>query len=306
MRQICPVRRIFGKKIHEKNTCGIALPQNNRMIILRPTMKPTAKEFLSQPRKSITLIGMSGVGKSYTACKLSEFGWHNYSCDYLIGTEYLFGSSSPESQSDSKAIQKNNDKKILSPDNITNLSDFVGQLGDPARGGVGIDEFRRRQKMYYDAECAVLNDIDKGIAAARGKNFVNDSSGSLCEVEDENILKHVASRTLFVYLKVPQSEYPKILERAVKYPKPLYFPPAFFNERLSAYKNEFGVTHTEEIDPKVFLSWIFPFLFQSRLPKYQRLADMYGVTISSEALKDLKSEEEFLNIVTKALHDQNN
>jgi hypothetical protein len=250
-------------------------------------MKPTATEFLSQPRKSITLIGMSGVGKSYISCKLAEWGWFNYSCDYLIGTEYL-----------AEAVRASG---AMRPDDITNLSDFVGQVGDVSKGGVGVDEFRRRQKMYYDAECAVLRDIDKGIAAAAGKNFINDSSGSLCEVEDENILAHVAARTLFVYLRVDQSEHPKILERAVKYPKPLYFPPAFFNDRLAAYQKEFGVNGADEIDPKAFLSWVFPYLFQSRLPKYQRLADMYGVTIPSSALSDLKSEGEFLEIVTSTL-----
>ena len=84
-------------------------------------MKLTGKQFLSQPQKAITFIGMSGVGKSHLSCQLAEWGWHNYSCDYLIGTKYL-----------GDLIQSEGE---MSEANIENLSDFVGQLGDAARGG---------------------------------------------------------------------------------------------------------------------------------------------------------------------------
>lgn len=252
-------------------------------------MKLSARDFLRQPRRPLTLIGMSGVGKTHMACRLAQWGWHNYSCDYLIGTRYL-----------RDAVQGDGE---MSPDNIANLSDFVGQIGAKDKGGVELAEFRRRQRLYYEAECAVLRDIGEGIEAAarEGKPFVNDSSGSLCEVEDEAILAGAGEKTLFVYLKAGEEDHPKILERAVQYPKPLYFPPAFFEANLKDYLEQSGTADARDIDPGAFLSWVFPRLFQSRLPKYQRLADRYGVTLPAAAVGSVRSEEEFLELVAGAL-----
>lgn len=250
-------------------------------------MTLSGRDFLDQPRKAITLIGMSGVGKSHTACKLADWGWHNYSCDYLIGTHYL-----------KEAVRGDG---VMSPDNIASLSDFVGQIGGQDKGGVGLEEFRRRQRLYYEAECAVLRDIGKGLDAAANRNFVNDSSGSLCEVEDETILAQVGAKTLFVYLKAGQEDHPAILARAVECPKPLYFPPAFFDANLKEYCSDFGIAGVEDITPGAFLSWIFPRLFQSRLPKYQRLADRYGVTIPAAKVNAVASEADFLDLIAQAL-----
>ncbi len=253
-------------------------------------MKITAQAFLDQPRKAITLIGMSGVGKSYLSCRLAEWGWQNYSCDYLIATKYL-----------SEMIS---DGGELRPDNIANLSDFVGQIGNPEHGGVGLDEFKRRQSLYYEAECQALCDFVDVVKQTTNGHIVNDSAGSLCEVEDESVLADVAAQSLFIYLRVSPKNHKQILERAIWTPKPLYFPPAFFEERLAAFQDKFEAKAVEEIDPEMFLRWAFPHLFDSRLPKYQRLADRYGVTINVEEVADIESEEAFLSVVGKALDEQ--
>ncbi|MEM7679602.1 MAG: ATPase [Pseudomonadota bacterium] len=249
-------------------------------------MKLSKQEFLDQPSKRISLIGMSGVGKSYISSKLEGWGWANYSCDHLIATKYLADKV----------------EGAVSADNIVNLSSFVGQIGDPDKGGVPLEEFKRRQQMYYDAECAVLKDLPEAVGQADG-HFVNDSSGSLCEVQDQSVLDAVGQKTLFIYLRVRQADHAEILERAVQYPKPLYFPPAFFEERLKRFLEKFEIETVEEIDPPVFLSWVFPHLFESRLPKYKALADQYGVTISTGAFTDLNSEEDFINIIADHLDE---
>lgn len=249
-------------------------------------MKLTKQEFLDQPKKAISLIGMSGVGKSHWSSQLETWGWTNYSCDYLIASEYL-----------SDQVEG-----AVSADNIVNLSSFVGQIGDPSKGGVALEEFQRRQKMYYDAECSVLRDVPAALEKAEG-HFVNDSSGSLCEVEDQAILEAVGQKTLFVYLRVRQADHAEILERAIQYPKPLFFPSSFFEERLERFQKKFEIERVEDIDPNVFLSWVFPHLFESRLPKYKALADQYGVTLSTGALAGVTSEEEFIGVIAEALDE---
>jgi hypothetical protein len=251
-------------------------------------MKLSGAEFLGQDKKAITLMGMSGVGKSHISLQLEEWGWRNYSCDYQIGTKYL-----------KRLIPEGRDRTA---DDISWLSDFVGQLGNREKGGIALSEFELRQRLYYNAECDCV--VDAGpIIDSEEKNIVIDSSGSLCEIEDENVLKELGERTLFVYLKVRQEGHADILERASSYPKPLYFPPAFLEERLARYKDKFDLQDNREIDPAEFLRWIFPHLFEARLPKYQALAEKYGVIVPSHEV-DLSSEEAFLKGIAGALDAQ--
>lgn len=255
-------------------------------------MKLTAEEFMAQSPKSITLIGMSGAGKSYLSEKLAGWGWFNYSCDYLIGTKYL----------KEVAAEAGN----ISPGDIRSLSAFVGRIGNRKKGGFGLEEFRQRQKLYYKAECDALRDMGKSLESAKaaGKNFVNDSAGSLCEIEDEELINGLGKQTLFVYLKISQQDHAELLERAIREPKPLYFPPGFFDERRQAYMDKFDIGAVDNIDPDEFLRWIFPYLFEARLPKYKELAGKYGVKLPVAEIKDVSSEEEFLNSIAKALDEQ--
>ena len=52
-------------------------------------MKTTVEEFSAKPNKAITLLGMSGIGKTTLANKLPKSDWFHYSGDYRIGTKYL-------------------------------------------------------------------------------------------------------------------------------------------------------------------------------------------------------------------------
>ncbi len=53
-------------------------------------MKFTVEKFRAWEHKKVTLLGMSGVGKSYLSSKLRESDdWFHYSGDYRIGTRYL-------------------------------------------------------------------------------------------------------------------------------------------------------------------------------------------------------------------------
>ncbi len=252
-------------------------------------MKPTIDEFLENP-KAITLMGMSGVGKTRLSAMLAKHSWHHYSCDYLIGTKYM---------SDALA----DDTKNISKKNIKNLSTFIGKLGDPSKGGIELKEYKRRQKLYYDAECQSLRDVPAAMRETPGTDFVNDSTGSLCEILDEDVIAEVGRVTLFVYIKASPQEELKVLDRAQHSPKPMFFPPDRFDEWLVDYMDDRGVNDPNRIDPDDFSRWIFPRLFEARLPKYQRLADLYGVTIPSEDFKNVRNNQEFVDCVAKTLKD---
>ena len=250
-------------------------------------MKLTREEFLNSPRKAVTLVGMSGVGKSYLSVLLAQSGWVNFSCDYLIGSHYLKDHLKGAAQG-------------LSEDNILGLSEFVGQVGSQEKGGLALEEFQMRQKMYKDAELKSLADACKEIDKADAP-IVIDSTGSICELNAPNTIDAIGQRTVFVYLKVRQEGHEEILKRAVEYPKPLYYSPDFLLERLDSYKQQFDVVKTDMIDPLAFLRWVFPFLFEARLQKYQALADQYGVSIYSDQFNDAQNADDIIQIIAEAL-----
>src|SRR5210317_2132151 len=124
-------------------------------------MKFTVDEFRAWKNKSVTLLGMSGVGKTHLSMLLRSHHWFHYSGDYRIGTRYL-----DEPIMDlikQQAMQTPFLRDLLRRDwiQISNnikvhdlgpVLSFVGKLGNPEVGGVPVDEFSRRQALYRKAE----------------------------------------------------------------------------------------------------------------------------------------------------------
>ena len=52
-------------------------------------MHLTAEEYRHWENKSVTLLGMSGVGKTHLSNRLRQHDWFHYAGDYRIGTRYL-------------------------------------------------------------------------------------------------------------------------------------------------------------------------------------------------------------------------
>jgi len=250
-------------------------------------MKLSAQDFLNSPQKIITFLGMSGAGKTYISSQLARWGWVQYSCDYEIGTRYL--------KDDLAGLGG------VDVEDIGALSAFLGKLGSQEHGGFPLDLFRKRQKAYYDAECQSIASVAQLLSKGVDGNFIHDSTGSLCEVEDETLLHALGEKTLFVYLQASEESEKQVLQRAQDVPKPLFFPADFLEENLQAYLNEFSLSGVDDIEPDHFSRWIFPKLFEARKPKYQRLADLYGVSIPAESFSDLGSVEDFVEIVARHL-----
>ena len=131
-------------------------------------MKFTLEEFRAWENKRVTLVGMSGVGKSYLSAKLRGNDWFHYSGDYRIGTRYL--DEHIIDMIKTQAIKVPFLKELLRNDwiyikNNIRVNDlgpvlsFVGKLGDPERGGVEIGEFIERQAIYRQAEVDAMYDI---------------------------------------------------------------------------------------------------------------------------------------------------
>lgn len=133
----------------------------------------------------ITLIGMSGAGKSYWSKKLESQGFKRFGCDDLI-TTYLakqLGYAEPE--------EFNMHQWVGYPDEETHLA---------------------RARQYLDAEKEVLNEIlDSLNKAGDHENIVIDSTGSVIYMPEE-ILGILSKFTSIVYLDITQDDFDRMLQ----------------------------------------------------------------------------------------------
>jgi shikimate kinase len=274
----------------------------------------SVKQFREWEDKSVTLLGMSGVGKTRLSNMLRQNGWFHYSGDYRIGTRYLgepildniklqlmqIGLLRDLLRSDSIHITNN-----ISVDNLTPVSTFLGKLGNPDRGGLSLREFKHRQRLHKEAEIAAMRDVPQFIFKANAiygyNKFINDAGGSLCELDSPEVMDILACNTLIIYIRASKEDESAVISRAQKDPKPLYYREDFLDEQLGSYMQERKLSYAALIDPDEFVRWIFPRLFASRIPRYEALAKQYGYVIYSEELQRVQNEADFITLMEHAL-----
>lgn len=280
-------------------------------------MKLSVEEFKNWQHKSITLLGMSGVGKTRLSNMLPTSEWFHFSGDYRIGTHYLdepiLDNIKKQAmqvpflrdllRSDSIYIQNN-----ISVNNLQPVSSFLGKLGDPEKGGLPLDEFKYRQELHHQAEIATMRDVPAFIKKAQElynyQHFINDAGGSVCELDDEETLEILAEHTLILYIKATEKNEKSLIQRAESDPKPLYYREAFLDEQLAIYMKENKLEYVAMIDPDEFVRWIFSKLFYSRIPRYDAIAKKYGYTISTDELSQVTNKDELMALIEKAIARQ--
>lgn len=280
-------------------------------------MKFNVEQFHAWDHKSITLLGMSGVGKTRLSNILRRQGWFHYSGDYRIGTRYLDEPILDNIKlqlmhiplirdllrSDSIHINNN-----ITVDNLSTVSTFLGKLGNPELGGLSLKEFKRRQLLHCDAEIQAMLDVPEFIFKAKaiygyGK-FINDAGGSLCELDNDEVLQTLAAHTLILYVRASRQDERHLIARAEKDPKPLYYREAFLDEQLAIYLAEQKLPYAAMLEPDDFVRWVFPRLFYSRIPRYEAIAQRYGYTITTDELATVQDENDFLQLVAHAIARQ--
>jgi hypothetical protein len=280
-------------------------------------MKMSPQEFLDWPSKRITLLAMSGAGKTTLANKLPKAKWFHYSGDYRIGTKYLREPILDNIKRQAMSVPFLRDLLLsdsiyisnkITVDNLAPVSTFLGKVGDPAKGGLSLQEFKRRQYLHHQAECAAMNDVPEFIHKAEDiygyHHFINDAGGSVCELDSPDVLETLAQHTLIIYIKIPPALEQTIIERAKTDPKPLYYREAFLDEKLAEFMRLKNYASTDVMPPDEFVSWVFPELFKSRLPRYQTIADQYGYTVDANDAATVKNEADFLRLIADALAKQ--
>jgi hypothetical protein len=270
--------------------------------------------FRSWNNRSVTLLGMSGVGKTYLSALLRRNDWFHYSGDYRIGTRYLDEPILDLIKSKAMEVPFLRDllrrdwisiQNKIAVDDLGPVLSFVGQLGDPDKNGLSLQEFNRRQAMYREAEIQAMRDVPAFIEKARRiygySHFVNDVGGSLCELDEPTVIDLLARHTLILYIRVPQQDEIKLIRRAQADPKPLYFRPAFLKSAVKDYLAERELAYVADIEPDDFTRWVFPRLFHSRVPRYEAIARPHGYVVESPEVAAVRDERDFLDLIETAI-----
>ena len=280
-------------------------------------MKLTVEQFRSWENKSITLLGMSGVGKTRLANNLRESHWFHFSGDYRIGTRYLDEPILDNIKQQAMQIPFLKDllrtdsifiNNNITVNNLKPVASFLGKLGNPEQGGLGLKEFKRRQELHRQAEVAAMYDVPEFIGKAHSiygyEHFINDAGGSVCELDDPDVLHMLDEHTLILYIKATDKDEQVLIERAVSDPKPLYYREAFLDEQLEIYMAEHDLPYVALIDPDQFVRWMFPRLFAYRIPRYEAIAEQFGYTVTSDEVAHVENEQDFFELVETALRRQ--
>jgi hypothetical protein len=282
-------------------------------------MRMDRRTFEQWPNKAISFLGMSGVGKTTVANRLPKSEWFHYSADYRIGTKYLEEPILDNIKHQAMAVPFLRDllrsDSIYMCSNITvhnlePLSTFLGKIGNPARGGLTVEEFKRRQRLHREAEIGATRDVVEFIAKGREiygyPHFIADTSGSICELEDPQTLATLAAHTLVIYIRASDEMAAELTRRALIAPKPLYYQESFLDERLHSYLGEHALTHAEEMDPNDFVRWIFPALVAHRRPLYESIVNAHAYAIDADVAAQARDEADLLELIGATLDNNTN
>ncbi|ADC72950.1 conserved hypothetical protein [Thioalkalivibrio sp. K90mix] len=277
-------------------------------------MRLSPEEYRQLDHRRITLLGMSGVGKTRLSNMLRREEWFHYSGDYRIGTRYLSEPILDNIKAQAMAVPflrdllRSDSIQIINNitvDNLHPVASFLGKLGNPELGGLPLTEFKRRQNLHHEAEVQAMLDVPDFIHKSQTlfgyPHFVNDAGGSVCELDSPGVLETLAEHTLILYIKATDEDERQLIERAEHDPKPLYYREAFLDQQLAEYMRDEGLDYVAQIDPDAFVRWVFSRLFRARLPRYEAIAEAHGYTISTTELAQVRNAQDFDDLVCMAL-----
>ena len=279
----------------------------------------SASDWRNAPQKRVLLFAMSGLGKTHLSNMLRSTGdWFHYSIDYRIGTRYMGEHIADNAKreamkvpflrdllrSDSIYIGSN-----ISFNDLRPMSSYLGKPGDPAKGGLPWDEYTRRQDQFQHSEVAALMDtshfIDRSHDLYQYPHFVCDTGGSICEwvdADDPNdpILKELSEKTLMVWIKGTDAHTAELIRRFDREPKPMSYDPVFLLATWQAYLAEFNVA-PDAVDPDDFIRWAFAKALAHRQPRYEAMAEKWGLTVPQHVVEGVHDTEGFVGMIADAL-----
>jgi shikimate kinase len=181
----------------------------------------------------LSLVGMSGSGKSFWSKKLSQSGFLRFCCDDLIAARLV-----PELGQRA--------------DSIAAVGSWMGFPYEP--------RYKEREAAYLACEMEVMSELLQQLGESEGgvgERIVVDTTGSVIYVGDEALAK-LRNVTTIVHLATPLEIQKVMLEAYVKRPRPVLWREVFLK------KSDEGNDQA--------LARCYPQLLASRERRYEKLA----------------------------------
>ncbi|WP_377188243.1 ATPase [Ruegeria meonggei] len=284
----------------------------------------SAKDWRDAARKKVLFFGMSGLGKTYVSNVLRDQGdWFHYSIDYRIGTrymgEYIIDNAKAEAMkvpflrdlllSDSIFLGSN-----ISFENLTPVASYLGKPGNPALGGLEMNEYRRRQEQFQQAEIHALLDteyfIDRAQRLYQYPHFICDTGGSICEWVDpddpkDHVLSELSGQTLMTWIQGDEDHTAELIRRFDKAPKPMSYQPEFLTRVWADYLEQHGCS-AKQVDPDAFIRWTYAQALAHRQPRYRAMAKNWGVAVTADDMNKVRDANDFDELIERTLEAQPN
>ncbi|MFW8592996.1 ATPase [Cribrihabitans neustonicus] len=279
----------------------------------------SAQDWRDAPAKRVLFFGMSGLGKTHVSNLLRGAGqWFHYSVDYRIGTRYMGEYIADNAKAEAMKVPFLRDLLLtdsiyigsnITFENLTPVAAYLGKPGDVAKGGLPINEYKRRQEQFRVAEIRALMDTEYFISRARQlygyPHFICDTGGSICEwAEPEDsadpILTELSKHTLMVWIKGDEAHTEELIRRFDRAPKPMSYQPAFLDRVWQEYLAQNRLDEGE-VDPDAFIRWTYAQALAHRQPRYQAMADNWGVTVTADQIASVRDEATFNELIASAL-----
>ena len=279
----------------------------------------SAQDWRDASHKRVLFFGMSGLGKTHVSNMLRDGGqWFHYSIDYRIGTrymgEYIADNAKAEAMkvpflrdlllSDSIYIGSN-----ISFENLTPVASYLGKPGAKAKGGLPIEEYRRRQEQFRMAEIHALLDTEYFADRAQRlygyNNFICDTGGSICEWVDADdpkdpVLSELSNRALMVWIKGDEAHTEELVRRFDRAPKPMSYQPEFLTRVWDEYLNKNNLSQ-DEVNPDDFIRWTYAQALAHRQPRYAAMAKNWGVTVTADQVAAATDQDRFTDLIAGAI-----
>lgn len=146
----------------------------------------------------ISLIGMSGSGKTFWSKKMAAFGFARFCCDDLIEEKL------------------SSELKKLGYSGIADVSRWMGQPYD--------EQYADSSRSYLECEKEIVEWIISSIP--KNRDVVIDTTGSVIYL-NSRILQKLEQLTKVVYLKVPKVVEEEMFKLYLEDPKPVIWGKSF-------------------------------------------------------------------------------
>jgi len=151
----------------------------------------------------ITLIGMSGSGKTHLSYRLYELGFERISCDDRIEEKL---------------------RSDLLKGGYRGINGVARWMGQPYEA-----DYPVRQAAYLSAEREVVREILNGLTSGKRSKVVIDTTGSVIHI-GEDLCRALQASSTIVYLETSLPDLEFLYQEYAKNPKPVVWGEAFHRQ----------------------------------------------------------------------------